>query len=313
MGTRPIDERLLNEAVGALANAQGVRTDAARALGLPRSTFNDRIDSAARAGIKAPDYTKSPQPKGRIETVIEDGTVVVFSDAHYWPGKASTAHRALLGFLRHYSPKIVVCNGDAVDGASISRHPPIGWESVPTVEEELLVCRARLGQIMEASEDAEHYWTLGNHDARFETKLATVAKEFKGINGIHLKDHFPGWDAGWSVWLNDDIVIKHRWKGGVHAPHNNAVGSGRSIVTGHLHSAKVTPYTDYNGTRYGVDTGCLADIYHDAFQDYVEDGPRNWRSGFCVLTFKDGYMLQPELLMTVKEGLVQFRGELLEV
>ncbi len=55
------------------------------------------------------------------------------------------------------------------------------------------------------------------------------------------------------------MIIKHRYKGGVHATHNNTVSSGVSICTGHLHSLKVTPYSDYNGVRYGVDTGTLAE------------------------------------------------------
>jgi hypothetical protein len=85
------------------------------------------------------------------------------------------------------------------------------------------------------------------------------------------------------------------------------------MVTGHLHSAKVTPYTDYRGIRYGVDTGCLADTYHDAFQGYLEDNPRDWRAGFCILTFVDGVLLMPELVLVYDETHVQFRGALYEV
>ncbi len=85
------------------------------------------------------------------------------------------------------------------------------------------------------------------------------------------------------------------------------------MISGHLHSAKVTPYTDYNGTRYGVDTGCLADPDARAFLDYSEDNAKNWRSGFCVLTFKDGQLLQPELVMVWNKNTVQFRGNLTKV
>jgi hypothetical protein len=85
------------------------------------------------------------------------------------------------------------------------------------------------------------------------------------------------------------------------------------MVTGHLHSAKVTPCTDYNGTRYGVDTGCLADTYHPAFQGYCEDSPRDWRASFCVLTFVDGQLLMPELVLVWDQTHVQFRGEIIEV
>ena len=84
-------------------------------------------------------------------------------------------------------------------------------------------------------------------------------------------------------------------------------------MTGHLHSLKVTPLSDYNGTRFGVDTGTLADPYGPQFTDYTEDNPTDWRSGFVVLTFRDSRLLWPEVVHVVAEGLAEFRGELLSV
>jgi predicted phosphodiesterase len=239
--------------------------------------------------------------------------VLVASDMHYWPGEPSTAHRAFVKFCKKLKPDIVVMNGDVLDASSISRHPPIGWNKIPSVKEELEVCQKRLGEIAKVTLKAKKYWPLGNHDARFETRLAQVAPEFKDVHGISLADHFPEWTGCWSLHINSNTVIKHRYKGGIHAPYNNAVNAGVSIVTGHLHSQKVTPHTDYQGTRYGVDTGCLADPLADAFQDYLEDNPRNWRSGFCVLTYRNGCLLYPELVTVWDGNRVQFRGELIEV
>ena len=104
----------------------------------------------------------------------------------------------------------------------------------------------------------------------------------------------------------------HRWKGGVHATHNNTAGSGKSMVTGHLHSLKVTPYSDYNGTRYGVDTGTMAHPWGPQFQ-YAMDTPRNWRSGFAALTFVDGRLMWPEVFHVIDEGMIEFRGKIYEV
>jgi hypothetical protein len=91
------------------------------------------------------------------------------------------------------------------------------------------------------------------------------------------------------------------------------MGAGKTMVTGHLHSQKVTPYTDYNGTRYGIDTGCVAETDHKAFTDYSEDNPKNWISGFAVLKFKDDRMLYPELVSKWSDDEVQFRGEIIRV
>lgn len=250
----------------------------------------------------------------RVHCKIKNGVVLVGSDAHYWPGKPSTGHKAFVKFAKKLSPQIIILNGDAFDGARISRHPPIGWEKRPQVIEELEVVQERLQEIeLAAPKSARLVWPLGNHDARFETRLATIAPEYARVHGFHLKDHMGArWEPCWSCWVNSDVVVKHRFRGGAHSTHNNTVAAGKTMVTGHLHAAKITPYTDYNGTRYGIDTGCLADPNGPQF-GYSEDNPRNHRSGFVVLTFKSGKLLQPELALVWDKHHIQFRGELVEV
>lgn len=253
----------------------------------------------------------------RVHLGIENGTVIVFSDAHFWPGDRSTAYKALLWAIGEMQPKAVVCNGDAFDGAGVSRHPRIMFDKVPRVVQELDACKEALSEIEDVARAARHnvklVWPLGNHDSRFESRLAANASEYEGVTGFYLKDHFPAWDTCWSCWPTEDVVIKHRYKNGIHATHQGTVSSGKSIVTGHLHSLKVTPWTDYNGTRFGVDTGCLAETYAKQFADYLEDNPTNWRSGFAVLNFHDGQMLWPEVVHVMAPGRVQFRGEIYDV
>jgi hypothetical protein len=248
----------------------------------------------------------------RVCLDIPNGAILIGSDAHIWPGPTSTAMRAFIKFSKELKPKAVILNGDVMDFPKISRHPRIGWEQLPEVRQELDAARVILDKIEKAAPRARKIWTLGNHDARFESLIANKAPEYKGVFGVHLKDHFPKWECGWSCWVND-VVVKHRFKGGDHAAFNNAVKSGRSIVTGHLHSAKVSPVTDFNGTRWGVDSGCLADVSAKPFIDYTEDNPLNWRSGFAVLTFKNGKLLPPELVHVWDCTTVVFRGEIIRV
>ena len=250
---------------------------------------------------------------GRLETSLKDGIVIIGGDAHYWPGHPSTGHRAFVKFIKKLKPKVVVVNGDVFDGASVSRHPSVNWDQNPTVLDELETCQARMHEILQAAgAKCSLYWTLGNHDARFEARLVQTAPEYAGVRGTSLKDHFSDrWQPCWSVWIND-VVVKHRFRSGDHATFNNTLRSGKSIVTNHLHSAQVRPYTDYGGTRYGIDTGTLADISGKQFA-YGEDNPVNHRSGFAVLTFRDGQLLYPELVLVVDDRTVQFRGELYRV
>lgn len=244
---------------------------------------------------------------------VQNGTVLIFSDAHFWPGVRTTAFKALLMFIRELKPKAIINNGDAFDGASISRFPRIGWDSKPSVIEELKACKERLGEIEDAANGAKLYWPLGNHDARFENRLAQNAAEYEGVAGFHLKDHFTAWTPCWSVWINNDVVVKHRLKGGIHATRNNTLNAGKTTFTGHLHQLKVTPLDDYNGTRWGVDTGTLADPSGPQFVDYLEDGFTDWRSGFAVATFHEGELLWPEVVRVKEFGKVDFRGMVLDV
>lgn len=301
-------------------------TEAARRLGVNLRNVHARrarLEKKYNASIEAPDQRSTrvaSNHDARLNTYIHDGVAIVFSDAHYWPDMISTAHRALVRFVeREKNLKLVCANGDVLDGSTISRHPPIGWENRPSLVAEVEACKDRLSEIEKASlktaRGVQRVWNLGNHDGRFETRLATVAPEYAKLHGVHLHDHFPLWQPAWSLWINDNTVVKHRFRNGVHAPWNNTMYAGKSIVTGHLHSSKVTPFTDYNGTRYGVDTGTLAVPGGPQFIDYLEDNPVNWRSGFGVLTFNQGRLLYPELVTVFDEeaGIVQFRGELIHV
>ena len=154
---------------------------------------------------------------------------------------------------------------------------------------------------------------MGNHDSRFETRLAAVAPEYAEVHGVHLKDHFPNWEPCWAAFVNNHTVIKHRFKSGIHAPHNNTMWAGRSMVTGHLHSMKVMPLSDYNGTRFGVDCGTMMDPYGAQAYNYTELNPVNWRSGFVLLTFRKGELLWPEVIFVRGPGEVEFRGKVWNV
>jgi hypothetical protein len=300
----------------------------AEALGMEqRNVHSRRRAIEMRHGIKlealdahAKHYTHlqtAHQHPQRYDLGILNGTVICWSDAHFWPGIRTTAFRGLLWALGALKPKACINGGDAFDGASISRHPRIGWDSTPSVIQELKACEAALGEIEEAAKAARHNialpWCLGNHDSRLESRLAANAPEFQGGKGFTLKDHFPAWKPCWAVW-NGDTIIKHRMAGGVHATHANVLKAGKSVVTGHLHSLRCTPYDDYNDyTRYGVDTGTLAEPNGPQFSNYLEEGPVNWRSGFAVLTFFEGRLMWPEFVKKWDENHVEFRGKVIDV
>jgi len=139
------------------------------------------------------------------------------------------------------------------------RHPPIGWESTPSPVEEIEAAQDHLADIVRNASGCHKVWTLGNHDARFETRLAMVAREYKGLKGSTFRTFLVlGPRAG--RLDNDDVVCKHRWKGGIHAPYNNVVYAGKTMVTGHLHSEGSRHTLTIMAPVIGVDTGCVAGL-----------------------------------------------------
>lgn len=250
----------------------------------------------------------------RIELDIHDGTILIGSDAHIWPGDLTTMQRAFVAMARRVKPTVTVLNGDVFDGAKISRHPAGTWEQEkrPNVKQELEACQNFVGQVERASPSSRKIWTWGNHDSRIEYTLAALVPQYEGVPGFAMRDHFPGWEFCMAVFVGTILVIKHRHANGIHAAYNNTLKAGRSTATGHLHSPKYFPWTDYNGNRYGIDTGTLADPDGQQF-DYMEEAPTSHRSACALLTIREGRLMLPEFCQVWDDGRVEFRGELLAV
>lgn len=291
-------------------------TEAARQLGCSERAIYKR-----RARLSRYDFITAPTKQavnfpGRLPLEIRNGTALIGSDFHIWPGEPSTCLRAFKKFVDDIKPSAVILNGDVMDFPRISRHPQ-NWEKAPDPQEEIEAVQDHLNDIVQACKrGAYKIWTLGNHDARWEATFANSVPQMRGVKGVHLADHFSGvWQKAMSCFINEGIeggatMVKHRWKSGQGAPRANTLNAGVHMVTGHLHSQKVIPVSDYRGDRYGVDTGCVADKQHRAFS-YTEDSALDWRSGFAVLTYRDGRLMYPELVTKWDDKHVQFRGSLI--
>lgn len=299
----------------------GSPTAVSKALGLEiRGVYARRNHIEARHGIVletlATDKGGRPKrivPKIGARAISENvvGTVIVASDLHAWPGDRSVSFAALIELIKELKPAMVVANGDSLDGAAISRHPPIGWQNTPTVQEELDAARELHSEIEAvAPEGIPLVWTYGNHCLRFNSRLAAEAPEFKGVFGTSLEDHFPAWDFAMSLHLNGHTVIKHQYHNGQHAGYNNVLRSGRHMVTGHTHRLQATMFADYDGLRWGIECGTLSDFGPDHEKHlYTLDNPVCWSQGFVVLTYaSNGMLLEPEFCR-VLNGTAWFRGQ----
>lgn len=251
----------------------------------------------------------SPIPIEQSHLNIQEfsGTLVVFSDAHFRESAPSDAFLILLQLCEKLKPEYIVNNGDAFDGASVSRFPRLGWEPVPSVLEELKSTKSALEKIKNASPGSKPLWFIGNHEQRLSNYLSNNAAMFEGMEGFKIEDHFKDWPFYISASLNDILIIKHRVYSGMHASYNNTLKSGMSIVTGHTHRLNIRPFSDYRGVRYGIETGTLARPYGPQF-NFMESNTRDWQEGFVVITIKEN-QIYPELVPVV-DGKAFFRGEL---
>jgi 3',5'-cyclic AMP phosphodiesterase CpdA len=296
----------------------------AKAIGVSASgTFKRWARLEKKHGIVLPKFSlKTHKPitaavdgsKAVVNLSIADGVVIVGSDLHIIDTQWTTMQRAFVHFAKKLKPAAVILNGDVADFGQISRHPSIGWETKPSLIHELRAIEEYLGQLAQAAPGAKKVWTLGNHDARFESRIAAVAPEFREVKGIHLKDHFPLWLPCWRCDINDDVVVRHREMGGEHADFRNVQIAGKTIVTGHDHRTGVVPWRNYTGLHWGVRCGYMADIPRDPqFVNYLEGKEPNWHPAFAVLSFKGGRLLWPELVTKHDDGNVEFRGEIVAV
>jgi len=239
-----------------------------------------------------------------------EGPVIVFSDAHFMPNETSVAFEALIKVIKKIKPTMIIANGDILDGATISKYGPEGWQTKPTLKQELESVQYHMDAIVKACKGLEVtlHRTIGNHDIRFEKRLAGLVPEYKDISGTTLSDHIPEWSVSWSVLVNENTMIKHRLQhSGIHSGYNNVLKAGVSTVSGHTHLLEAKGWGDYRGRRWGVSTGMLADPKSQAF-DYIEDNPVPWCSGFAILSYdNDGRLLPPELCEVI-DGVAYFRG-----
>lgn len=294
-----------------------------------RNVYRRRNRIEARLGIVLSSFERDTTGRQRIELprvgirqlANVTGPVVIFGDAHWWPGQEKTvAHRALLRIIEEVQPAMIVANGDLLDLPVSSRHPPLGYGTTPThdVAQEIGVAQEYLAEIeARAPHNCLLVWNLGNHDVRLAARIAANAPELATLKGVRLEDHFPAWAMGMSLLVNGNVMIKHRPpKGGIHSTYGSIVASGLDCtVCNHLHALRITPLTTYRPRRaYGVDAGTLADPGPRSPQfEYAEDAVLGWASGFAVLTINpDGTILPPELC-EVLGGKAYWRGRAVDV
>jgi predicted phosphodiesterase len=306
MPAHPLSDEILIETLRIYEQSGKNAQAAARTTGLPSNTFKARL---MRAQTRYPNGVPDKPTTGQwmyprmIAKEIPNSIWVIGSDIHVWDGDPPLIYKAFVKICKSLKADGIILNGDVIDGARISRHLPTRGSRAPKIEKEIETAKKWL-QLLPKTR--HRLWTLGNHDIRIDNYIASNANELDGYI-MSLAEHFTDWEFAWGFEING-TEIRHRFRSGIHSGYNSSQHAGISMVTGHTHQLQVTAVRDRRGTRWGVETGTMADPNGPQFQ-YTEGAPSRAQQGFAVLTFdEDGVMMPPELCELVG-GRPVFRGQ----
>lgn len=317
-----------DEFVQAWHQANGSPENVARLLNVSARNVYSRRKRLAERGVLLTSNPATPSAEGASKNFtwtvahepwerrrlipVPDGTVIIWSDAHFYPECQGPAYYALLTLIRELKPSVVINAGDALDGTQISKWEPTrGWHKPPPLAMQLDTMVKCMDEIREASGKARLAWCLGNHDARLSRYLSVRAPEVEDLPGTSLEDYCPDWPLSWTVQLNEDTIVRHRpISGGLHSTYQSPLRAGVHFCHGHLHQINIrrVPRYGISGScfNYGIDCGSISCPTSDAF-DYAEDGIPHV-SGFAILHFRHGKLVSPEVCEVI-DGTAYFRGE----
>ena len=308
MARPKISEEVLKETLILMEEVGGNYQAAARLLGIPWQTVQARARMAEeRLGKKKdahPQLRKEWSLKSMHNVDIKGPCkILVGGDLHAWPGEPPIMWKAFCKVAHEIKPDGIILLGDMLDAARVSKFGANLGSKAPKVSEEIDTLKKWLMDLPPAH---HKYWVMGNHDIRIDNYVANQASELDDYIGS-LTQRFQDYTFGYAVTINN-VEYRHRFKGGIHAGHNNVMHAGISMVTGHTHQLKASPYRTRQGTNWGIEAGMLGDPTGPQFE-YTEGHPTRYHSGFVVISHdEDGILLPPELCESVG-GRPCFRGE----
>ena len=258
-----------------------------------RNTYLRRDRAQAALGIELPaprDNRNALHPRlDHLSLEIPNCRVLVGSDWHIWPGYRSRAEEAWFHVLRTETFDVVVLNGDVTDQPQVSRHGPSMSIPSPRLQDEIAEAQVRVAEVAKLARKRNKavrlIWIFGNHDIRMWRYIALNAPELGEM--LTFEQRFPEWEFTVSADINGGVCwLKHRWHGGIHAAYNNVLRAGGTIVTGDTHRLSQTRWGDFQGVKYGIETGMLGDPRGPQFT-YTDNNPVNWCPGFAELVITD--------------------------
>lgn len=283
----PLDFVTIENARGAIRYWRG---EAGKNAKEPVSKRTEQEKKAAYAWAKLPesDYKEAEpflMPKGQNK-------ILLLTDIHL-PYHDVEALSIALQWGYERKPNAIILNGDTMDMYQASRF--IKDRRLRDLNGEIEMTRDFLAQLREEF-DCPVYFKIGNHEARWENYLKTVAPELLGIADFELSSVLRFGELGVTEIKSNQVVkagklsILHGHEFGhqVFSPVNAARGlymkAKTSSIVGHHHQTSEHSEKDLNGevvTTWSVGSLC------GLSPEYM---PYNkWNHGFAwIETFDNG-------------------------
>lgn len=191
----------------------GNKAAAARALGIPRTTFRERLEAVGRNECQvtfSEPCQEWAQPTPKVARKPSKSSVkhLVIPDCQVKPGVPLNHLIAAGNFIAEKRPDVIICLGDFADMPSLSSYDR-GKRSAENkrYKADVEACHKAMELLMSPIVKAEGYaprlvMTLGNH----EDRIARYADDFPALHEtISVQDlGYQSW--GWEVYPYREVV-----------------------------------------------------------------------------------------------------------
>ena len=283
----PLDFKSLQ---GAYAGVRRMRGEMQKYKGIDKYKRTEEEKKKAQAWNRLPESDYKEQepyimPKG-------NNRLLILSDIHL-PYHDVDALSIALKWGYEQKPNAIILNGDTMDMYQASRF--IKDRRLRDLAGEIEMTRDFLRQLQDEF-NCPIYFKIGNHEARWENYLKTVAPELLGIADFELKNILRFGESG-TILIKDKQIIKagnlsimhgHEFGQSVFSPVNVARGlyvrAKANAIIGHHHATSEHSEKDLQGnvvTTWSMGSLC------GLSPEYM---PYNkWNHGFAfVNTFDNG-------------------------
>lgn len=211
------------------------------------------------------------------------------SDVH-WPLQDAKAWSAFMAFLKDAPVHTLICGGDMLELASVSKHNQPG-PSTPLLRDEVDYARRQIAAMLKAADAKRLVWLNGNHEWRLERWA-----EFTPLEGMLGADALLGLSGGFGFNVVKQYgelyrpVLPNGAESHLSFTHGSVCTTnhakamlelwGCNVVYGHTHRPQMYLRSAADGVQRGAwGTGGLTNLQPEYMRKH---GPSGWTHGFLT-------------------------------